>query len=199
MAGAWLNEELRNAYHEAGHAVIMWLVGGCIIKATIKPFDEERAALGGYVLKGPGGFTTAEPFDPEAARMMPCPTPAKEQRTFGLLYAVTTVAGPIAETEAGFDPRRPYLLTEFLRGTRGYLRSDEPGTRREKLVQVRACARALLRRHWALVARLASLLYLEGTVTGDRIDRELRKLGGIPLAEQGESEMPDVEEPCLIQ
>jgi len=160
----------RTAYHEAGHAAVLLVYDLPFDSVTIKPTEDSTGGSRGHILK-------PNPMMFEGGK--------RERNQIVRQYIVSAYAG--FEAERCFDPNADEGLSEEdfsnawnlprdwdlpIKGC-SYI-GDE--VYEQYLARQRQQARALVRKHWALVERLAQALLERETLSGEQAESLVRTI-----------------------
>ncbi len=146
------------AYHEAGHALMAWLLGAEVRLVTIEPDNDD----------GPARFGDTQILWPRAG---------SDEKMFAQKAVQVSLAGPVAEMIYSGDPYHPGLVAEWAADWRQAwaaaiaLHSDE----RKRLQYLEQTSIQLYHRLkaddlWAALAALADNLLAHETLEGQQVE-----------------------------
>ncbi len=150
------------AYHESGHALVAWLLGGEVERVTIEPDNDDDS----------GDDRPAR----EGVTQVLWPRDRSSEREFAAKAVQVCLAGPVAEMIYSGDPFHPGLVAEWADDWRQAwqaalpLFSDER-RRLAHLERITVELHRLLRRDdvWAALAALADELAAHETLDGEQV------------------------------
>lgn len=154
------------AYHEAGHALVAYLLGGEVRQVTIEPEDDDGPRRGG---------------DTQVIWRRR----QKDAREFAVKSVQVHLAGPVAEMIYTGEPYHPAFIAEWAADWQGasaavaLLHRDEA----KQLLHLEAAALSLHRQlqqeeMWMALAALADLLLAHETLEWEQVDDLLQELIG---------------------
>ena len=151
-----MNDDERIAYHEAGHAVALFILGGDVTSVSIRADAGARGRVRGPRFTNPTAFPGPTLLTGEDSRRAEDPSDGIVVALLSACHAELTATGSCDSRAASFDRREAARHAASRR-------ASVPGYAE----WAQQYAGALIRKHWPAVEALAAALAARGEVNGE--------------------------------